>query len=70
MQTKLLLLRLLAPIWVECGVICLVEVKCKDLGKFFDAERADRNREALEETLCIFSFLLIDSKQRLRIGFI
>jgi len=47
------------PIWVKCGGSCLVEANCKDLGKFFDAKRPNRDREASEQTLRIFSFLLV-----------
>jgi hypothetical protein len=47
-----------------------VEPNGKDLGKFFDAKRADGHRETSEESLCIFSLFLIDAEQSTAICFV
>jgi hypothetical protein len=57
------------PICVECRA-WLVKLNCKNLCKFFDAKRANGHRETSEESLCIFSFLLVDSQQCTAICFI
>jgi hypothetical protein len=51
-----------SPNWIKCGGRCLVEADSKDLRKFFDAKRADGDSEASEETLRVFSFLLINAQ--------
>jgi len=47
-----------------------MESNSKDFGEFFDAKRANRHQEALEQALRKFSFLLIDSQQRSLVCFI
>ena len=59
-----------APIWIKRGCCCLVEANSKYLGKFFNAKRTKRDSEASEETLCVFSLLLIDAKKCPSICFI
>jgi len=45
--------------WVKCGGCCAVKTNCEDLGEFMDVKRANGDSKALEETLGIFSFLLV-----------
>ena len=58
------------PIRVKCREGCLVELNCKDFGELFDAKRPNRHDETLQESLCIFSFLLFDTPQYAAICFI
>jgi hypothetical protein len=58
------------PICVKSGACSPVEANSKDLGEFLDTERANGDSEASEETLGIFSFLLIDAKQCVAVRFI
>jgi len=51
-----------SPIWIKCGERRLVEADSKDLGKFFDAKRADGDSDASEKTLRVCSFLLINAQ--------
>jgi hypothetical protein len=59
-----------APIGIKRWGYCLREPNGKDLREFFDAKRANRYRETSKETLCISSFLLIDSQQCATICFV
>ncbi len=49
---------------------CLVEPDCKNLRKFFDAKRSNRHCEASKKSLCILSFLLIDTQQCAAVCFV
>jgi hypothetical protein len=49
------------PICIKCRGRCVVEPNGKNLREFFDAKRAYRHRETSEESLSIFSFLLVDA---------
>jgi hypothetical protein len=49
------------PCCVKCREFCLVEPDCENLGKFFDAKRANRHCKTSEESLGISSFLLVDA---------
>ena len=50
------------PSCIKCRESCFVELNRKKFCEFFDAKGANRHSETLEESLCIFSFLLIDSQ--------
>src|SRR5579863_1887185 len=59
----------LPPLRIKCGD-SFIEANCNDLGEFFNTKRADGDREALEKTLGVFSFLLGYAQQHAAICFI
>jgi hypothetical protein len=48
----------------------VVELNSKNLREFFDTKRPNRHYETLEESLCIFSFLLIDTQKCAAVCFV
>jgi hypothetical protein len=58
------------PSYVKYRGCRLVEPKCKNLGEFFDPERANRHHETTEQLLRKSSFLLVDAQQCTAICFI
>jgi hypothetical protein len=57
---------LVAPTRIEFGNpsrVCRVNLNCENLRNLLDTKGASRNREALEDPMRVFPFLLIDDPQ-------
>jgi hypothetical protein len=50
------------PACIKRGECFIVKLNGKNLREFFNSKRPNRHYKTLEESLCIFSFLLVDTQ--------